>query len=245
MLRSTKKILGYRVQAADDSFGKVGDFYFDDLTWTIRYLVLDTGKWLPGRQVLISPAAIGEADWMTEELAVSLTKKQVEDSPSVRADLPVSRQHEIDLARHFHWVPYWEPTALSMGAGAAVPVHVPAVEKAGQSPQQDPHLRSVKEVTGYHIEATDDKIGHVEDFIVETDDWIIRYMVVDTRNVLPGKKVLVSPTWIERVDWADKRVYVHLTAAQIKGGPEYDPGEPVNREYEIRLYDYYGRPKYW
>lgn len=244
MLRSTKGIIGYRIEAADASFGKVADFTFDDETWTIRYLVVDTGKWLPGRLVLISPAEIGEADWMGEILPVSLTKKQVEDSPGIRSDLPVSRQQEAELAKYYHWVPYWEPTSLSVG-GAAAPVPAAAAPAAEQKSQGDPHLRSVKEVTGYHIEAADGEVGHVEDFITETDDWVIRYMVVDTRNWLPGRKVLVPPVWIEEVDWAAKRVRVDMTTDQVKGSPEFDPAAPVNREYEIRLYDYYGRPKYW
>lgn len=244
MLRSTKGIIGYRIEAADAGFGKVADFYFDDETWTIRYLVVDTGKWLPGRLVLISPAEVGEADWMGEILPVSLTKQQVEDSPGIRSDLPVSRQQEAELAKYYRWVPYWEPASLSVG-GAAAPMPAAGAPPAEQKSQGDPHLRSVKEVTGYHIAAADDDIGHVEDFIAETDGWVIRYMVVDTRNWLPGRKVLVSPGWIERVDWADKRVHVDLTTDQVKASPEFDPGAPVNREYEIRLYDYYGRPKYW
>lgn len=111
--------------------------------------------------------------------------------------------------------------------------------------EADPHLRSTREVIGYHIQANDGGIGHVDDFIAGGEDWVIRYMIVDTRNWLPGRKVLVAPTWVKRVDWAKRDVYVDLSRETIENSPEFDPSAPVNREYELRLYDYYGRPRYW
>jgi len=109
----------------------------------------------------------------------------------------------------------------------------------------DNHLRSVNEVRGYRIQATDNEIGHVEDFIMDDESWAIRYMVVDTLNWLPGRKVLVSPMWITTISWTDRKVAVGMNREQIKDCPEYDPAIPVNREYEEQLYDFYGRPKYW
>jgi sporulation protein YlmC with PRC-barrel domain len=106
-------------------------------------------------------------------------------------------------------------------------------------------LRSLEEVKGYHIQATDGKIGHVEDFIVDDESWEIRYLVVDTRKWLHGKQVLLSPKWIQEIKWLESNVYVDLSREAVRNSPKYDPFSPVNREYEIRLYDYYGRPKYW
>jgi hypothetical protein len=101
----------------------------------------------------------------------------------------------------------------------------------------------VKEVTGYHIEAKDGAIGHVEGFILDDEDWMIRYMVVDTRSWLPGKKVLIAPCLIRSVHWDESKVCLDLSRELVEGGPEYDPSAPVNREYEKRWYDYYGRPE--
>jgi hypothetical protein len=143
------------------------------------------------------------------------------------------------LHEYYSWNPYWT------GAGAtpiAPPVRVP--ETVQESPA-DSHLRSVTEVTGYHIAATDGQIGHAEDFIVEDETWWFRYIVVDTRNWLPGKKVLVSPQWIRKIDWSEHVVEVDLTREQIEASPPYDPTAAVNRRYEEQLYDFYGRPKYW
>jgi hypothetical protein len=108
----------------------------------------------------------------------------------------------------------------------------------------DVHLRSANKVTGYHIEAIDGVIGHIEDFIVDEKTWEIRYMVVDTQNWWPGKKVLVPPQWNDRVSWDDSRVYLDLSRETIKNGPEYHP-ETLDRKYEETLYDHYKRPKYW
>jgi uncharacterized protein YrrD len=237
-----RRLFGYQLTATDGLLGKADDFYFDDYTWTIRYMVADTGTWLPGRQVLISPQSVGEADWAAGILPVSLTMKQVEESPSIGADLPVSRQQEVELAEYFRWAPYW---GAPVGPGVPVPVPRRKPDEDSEETPGDPHLRSVHEVIGYHIQAVDQKIGHVEDFIVDTDAWAIRYMVVDTRNWLPGRKVLVSPGWVESVNWEEKRVHASLTGDAIRNSPEFDPGEPVNRKYESHLYDYYGRPKYW
>jgi hypothetical protein len=73
----------------------------------------------------------------------------------------------------------------------------------------------------------------------------MRYIEVATRNWWPGKKVLVSPAWIERVSWTDSKVYTGLSRGAIKSGPEYDESVAISREYENRLYLHYGRPPYW
>jgi hypothetical protein len=236
MFRSVKSLYGYTIQARDDDIGKVHEFYFDDELWTIRYLVVDTGGWLLGRHVLLSTVAAGQPKWEKQTFPVVLTKEQVEHSPPISTDKPVSRQMEESLHSYYHWVPYW--------SGAGIAVTAAAAEREKREPR-DPHLRSTRQVTGYHLHATDGEIGHVEDFIVEDETWVIRYMVVNTRNWLPGRSVLVSPTWVDRISWAGRLVYLDLDRETIRNSPEFDPSAPVNREYELRLYDYYGRPKYW
>ena len=247
MLRSIKSLSGYKIHAKDGDMGKVYEFFFDDEAWTIRYLVIDTGTWLPGRKVLISPLfAISNPDWKSQTFPVDLTKEQVKNSPEVDVDKPVSRQHQIELHKYYGWPAYWSP-GVAAGAPPVTPVVTQiAKEKATREEEKgDPHLRSTREVTGYHIHATDGEIGHVEDFIVDDESWIIRYMIVDTRNWLPGRKVLVSPAWVKKVSWSDEMVDVDLSRKSIKDSPEYDPSAPINQEYEMRLYDFYGRPKYW
>jgi sporulation protein YlmC with PRC-barrel domain len=236
MLRSIKSLYGYTIQARDGDIGKVQEFYFDDQAWTIRYLVVDTGGWLLGRRVLLSTVAAGQPEWEKRAFPAVLTKEQVEHSPSISADKPVSRQMEEDLHTYYGWTPYWSGAGIAMAEAAA---------EREKREAGDPHLRSTQKVTGYHIQATDGEIGHVEDFVVDDETWVIRYMVVNTRNWLPGKSVLVAPTWVDRISWAGGLVYLDLDRETIKNSPEFDPSAPVNRAYELRLYDYYGRPKYW
>lgn len=240
MLRSLDEITGYGIEARDGELGKVKDFYFDDIRWRIRYVLVDTGDWLPGRRVLIAPASVGEPDWERAVLPVALTREQVETSPGVDVDRPVSRQKEEELMSYYGWEPYWEPVGV-----LAAPPPVPYTPPGGHKVKGDPNLRSADEVAGYHIDASDGEMGKVADFIADTDSWAIRYLVVDTRAWLPGRQVLVAPAWIDEIDWEGRLLRVELTREQIEDSPEYDPEAPVNREYETRLYDYYGRPTYW
>jgi hypothetical protein len=235
MLRTIKDLRGYTIRATDGDVGKVREFYFDDRFWTIRYLVADTGNWLVDRLVLLSPVSLGDPDWEERVFPVSLTREQVEGSPRISTDRPVSRQMEIDLHGYYGWPPYWHAPAYIAAAQT-----IASEERTG-----DPHLRSTREVIGYRIQATDGEMGHVDDFIVEDDIWILRYLVVGTGNWLPGKRVLVSPGWSKEVTWAGRRVSLDLSKDAVQDSPEFDPSVPVNREYEVRLYDYYGRPHYW
>ena len=248
MQYNVKDLKGYAIGATDGDIGKLDDFYFDDEFWTIRYLVAETGNWLLNRKVLISPFALGKADLSRERLNVTLTKKQVEESPSIDTDKPVSRQHEAAYSDYYRYPYYWG------GPYLWGPMTYPRLSDAAQRRNEearaereeanDLHLRSANKVTGYHIEATDGDIGHVEDFIIDGETWEIRYIVVDTQNWWPGKKVLVAPQWIGRVSWNDSKVYVDLSRETIKNGPEFHP-DALNREYEEKLYDHYKRPKYW
>jgi hypothetical protein len=245
------ELQGFTIGATDGDIGRVDAFYFDDTSFTVRHLVVDTGSWLTGRKVLISPMALTAIDWHGKRIKTKLTKSQVEQSPNVDTDQPVSRQQEINYHRYFGYPNYWEgPWLWGLGpypvmtSGGEIRDYERRWEWGDKEPG-DPHLRSSTAVIGYHIEATDGDIGHVEDFLVEDSSWAIRYMVVDTRNWWPGKKVLVSPEWIERVDWSDSKVHVGVTREQIQQSPEHDPLDPVARDYEARLHDHYGRPSYW
>lgn len=245
MLFSLHAIKGYALHTTE-ALGSVKDSLFDDRTWTVRYFVVDTGTWLPGRQVLISPAAAGTPDWDTHTVPTNLTTEQVEQSPPVEEDMPVSRSLEAELAAYYGWIPYWEtPYPLFTGLRPTL-TEDPRAQQPEAAPA-DPTLRSVNEVTGYRVEARDGEIGHVEDFIADTEGvgWRIRYLVVDTRNWLPGRKVLIAPEWIRTLDWGQRHVTTDHRREEIENAPPYDPSAPVNREYEIRLYDYYGRPTYW
>lgn len=248
MLRSLKALRGYTVRAKDDDIGKVHDFYFHDDTWTVRYLVIETGHWLPGRKVLVATHALGKPNWSGFAFPVALTREQVEKSPEVDTDKPVSRQQEDALHKHFGWPLYWVDPGIGAWPGSSPMVPVfdcPEEKEAAAHEKADTRLRSAKEITGYRILASDGALGHVEDLITDDVHWIIRYLVVHMGKVLPAKKVLVSPQWLKEISYPNRQVSVSLTRQKILDCPEFYPGAGVNREYEARIYDYYGRPTYW
>ncbi|MBN1430808.1 MAG: PRC-barrel domain containing protein [Anaerolineae bacterium] len=249
MLRSLKDLCGYTIRATDGEIGKVHDFFFDDSLWTIRYLVVDIGNWVPGRRVLLSPLSIEQPDWHNQSIPVRLTKTEVELGPDVSTDRPVSRQMKGNQYGNIRWLPFWRAGVSGM-PGYVPFIPLPVVKRDRDEAQAseddgDPHLRSMLEVFGYRIQARDGEIGHVEDFIIRDDVWTIYYMIVDTHNWLPGKNVLVALDWIEGISWAEKSVSVDLQRETVEGCPEFDPSTPVNREYDLVLYDYYGKPRYW
>lgn len=253
MLRSFKSFRGYGLSAQDGDIGKVEDLLLDDRDWTLRYLVADTGNWLPGRLVILSPQSLLEPDWQNRVLHVDLTRHQIENGPPIEEDKPVSRRKEESVIAYYGWPAYWIPAGPGSTPGyAGAPGAVAGVEAAsGRRPADAPeadeevHLRSAVELMGYRVQAQDDEIGHVDDFIMDDNEWITRLVVIDTRNWLPGKHVLLSPEWTIGVSWDTRKVRFDLPAEEIKGAPPYDPSEPVNTEDAVKLLDYYGRPQGW
>ena len=220
MLNKARTLKGYKLHSLDGEIGKVKEFYFDDQHWTIRYLVADTGNWLPGRKVLISPHALVAVIAEDQHIAINLTKEQIEDSPSLNKDKPVSRQFQEACCAYYRWPPYWG----GPNTWESHPDIVRDREEWRESQDEkawDPHLRSTRDVSGHHVQATDGEIGHVEDFIIDVETWAIRYLIVGTRNWWPGKKVLVSPQSIKRVSWGEAKVFVNLPRETIKQSPEY------------------------
>jgi hypothetical protein len=213
------QLRGGPVHALDGDIGTIVDFYFDDDTWTIRYLVVDTGKWLPGRLVLIPLWALHAPDWDQARVPVRLTRDQVKNSPNIDVHRPVSRQAEVASLRHYGYPYYWAGPALWGTAPAPViPSTMPLTTAPDAVPPEDArdtHLRSCRQVSGYHIRATDGEIGHVDDFIVDATTWKIEQLLIDTSNWIGGRFVVVPPSLVERVSWAEQVVYVTMSREAV------------------------------
>jgi hypothetical protein len=245
MLIRAKELKGSALKSLDGDIGSASDFYFDDRYWTVRYLVAKPGNWLTGRKVLISPYSLNGVNQAEQEVKVQLTKKQIEDSPSIYTDEPVSIQFEDTFNGYYGYPSYWGGPFMWGGDpyiqqdrtrwGVSVP----------QAKGWDRHLRSIQEVTGYQLRALDGEIGHIYDFIVDDETWAIRYLVVATKNWWPGKKVLISPKWIDDVSWETKEVAISLSREIIKSAPEYSDDSLLTRDYETGLYGHYNRDGYW
>jgi len=245
MLNNAKTLKGYKLDGLDGKIGKVKEFYFDDQHWTIRYLVADTGGWLADRQVLISPYALVTVNKEEKSIAIDLTKKQIADSPTLDSDKPVSRQFEENYHGYYGWPMYW--------SGPSMWGFNPYIDRDRENWRETPHagkswnhhLRSTHDLSGYRIQAKDGEIGHVEDFVIDDETWAIRYLIVGTLNWWPGKWVLISPRWIERVSWGERKVFVNLSRDAIKQSPGYTEETLLTRDYETGLYRHYKRQTYW
>lgn len=258
MLKSLKDLERYTVTATDGDVGTVVNFLFDDERWAIRHLVVETGGFFDEQRVLISPISFRHVDWTTQTFHLALTKDQIKKSPGVQEDRPVSRQHERDYYRYYGYPFYWGSMGGGMGAvGAWGPGYYPALLGSGpgsaalqeqaETDQDtgDIHLRSAKEVRGYHVQGSDDAIGFVEEFIIDNETWEIRYLVVDTSHWWWGRRVLVAPRWASSISWAQRKVFVNLSREAIKSSPSWEPNAIIPHEYEARLHDHYGLPGYW
>lgn len=266
MLIKSKKIRNYKLSGIDGEVGSVKEFYFDDKFWTVRYLVANTGGWLSNRQVLISPYFLKNVDHDSELIYVDLTKSQIENSPSLEQDVPVSRQYEESYYNYYGTPLYWDGpnmwganpiilrdreiwkgTAGNQTGGTNTNLTNsgnPVSTDSGTS--RESNLRSSNDVIGNKIHATDeDKLGHVDDFIIDDETWAVRYLLINTGNLFTGKKVLISPEWMDHISWEDSKVYINLTKEAIKQSPEYSEESELTRDYESSLFGYYKKTPYW
>lgn len=245
MLNKAKTLNGYSLNSLDGEIGKVKEFYFDDQYWTIRYLVADTGHWLTGRQVLLSPYALVAVIKEQHDITINLTKKQIESSPSLSSHKPVSKQFEMSYFGYYGYPMYWSGSYM-WGAYPNIQRTQELTEELNREEKSwDSHLRSTDEVSGYHIQATDGEIGHIEDFIIDDETWTIRYLIINTANWWSGKKLLLSPQWIDRVSWDESKVFVNHSRETIKRSPEYTDESLLTLDYETKLHLHYNRQGYW
>jgi len=256
MLIKAKDLRGYSLLCLDGEIGKVEEFYFDDHHWTIRYLIAETGGWLTGWQVLISPYAMTTVNKEEQNISINLTKKQIEESPLLESDKPVSRQYEESYYGYYGWPLYWGGADMwglspyiESGLNSRTAGHTANNKNRSSDLHSkhswDPNLRSTKAVSGYGIHAADGEIGHVDDFIIDDETWAIRYLVIDTQNWWPGKKILIAPSWISSISWEESKVVINLPRETIKLSPEYTDESLLTRDYENSLHMHYNRRGYW
>ncbi|MBK5271923.1 MAG: PRC-barrel domain-containing protein [Bacteroidia bacterium] len=225
-------LIGYNLEATDGEIGKVKEFYFDDKTWEIRYLIVKTGNWLTGRKVLISPQALLVPDWGKEVFPINLSKEQIKNSPDIDTDKPISRRQEIKLYGHYPWRSYWGSGFYAGGFGGYINSDLVIDERIAkdvdftdQQSDDDPHLRSTERVSGYHIHATDGDIGHVKDFIIDDQTWQVTDLVIDTHNWIGGKKVLIPVRHVKDIQWDNFKIITDISIAFIKDCPLFNESE--------------------
>ena len=245
MLIKAKTLHGYKLECTNGEIGTVKEFVFDDKHWTIRYLVAETGNWLMDRQVLISPHALVSIDKETKHIATNLTVSQIEESPSLYNDVPISRQFESTYHDYYGFPTYWNGPYM-WGTSPAILKNNASFKAALQGDKDlEPGLHSTYDVEGRRIHATDGEFGHIVDFIIDDEYWAIRYLIVDTINWWPSPNMLISPKWIDNIGMDDFKVYVNVKSETVKHAPEYKADAELTREYEESLHDHYGFDNYW
>ena len=240
MFNSFRDLRGFRIRAADEPEGSVNDLYFDDEEWCVRYFVADLGFWVFGHQGLIGVRAVGKPDLRQREIPVKLTAEDIRDASRPAVNSPVSEQERrANLAASYDWPP------LLLGAsGSYTPAmaerQIREVHRADGGGSGaftgSSHLRSMKELIGYHVAARDGEIGTVDDFLINPLDWKLRYYVIDTGHWLPGRKVVLATEWTTHVDWPNRRVVVDVTRHQIESSPPPEEVGGLTRSVEERLY---------
>ncbi len=235
--RRLKKLSDYTLHADDGDIGHLRQVFFDDRDWRVRYLVVHTGSWLLGRDVLLIPETVTKIDDDKRRIDVELTQQQIEEAPPTSSQLTVSRHYEQELYRHYDWRPYWDEDLLLGLRGTVDPL---ADSVQGQEPV-NPYLRSSNEVVGYTLNGADGDLGEVSDFVIEAPGWRIRYLDIATGGWLFGRHILMACAWLEDIKWSDLKVTTVLAREAIESAPSYDTGEIISREYELALYKHYGK----
>lgn len=248
MFRTASQLHGLVVSAVDGEIGEVDSLLFDDVHWVVRHLVVDTGRWLPGRQVLIAPASVQSIEDDPARIGIGLTREKIEKSPGVETDRPVSRQKELELARYYGYTPYGGIDGVVSGAYYPPAVPVPPLEGRGGAASDpaasraddvptygDPHLRSTRAVKGYHIEATDEAIGHIETFVVDDRTWTITHIFLDTSNWPGGHTHIIPTAWIARIDWSTMKAFLSVPAAAVRNRPEVETSTAIRADLEPLL----------
>lgn len=255
MFNSISHLAGAHAHAVDASLGPIRDALFDDRRWAIRYLVVNARAWLAEREVLISPYSVKQPLGHERRVQVALTRRQVAASPDVGTELPITRQQERALLRHYHYPEYWHGDGLwplrSMPAPELTPLRFTALRAPrsaapGEEAVAALPLRSAGELFDFEVHMEGGTLGQVQDVVFDDENWLIRYLVVDTRGWWPlGRKVLVALHWVDRIDWARQRLHVTLTRDQVRASPDYQDVASIHRGYEVKLHANYLRAGYW
>jgi len=248
MLRRLNDLEHWAVLSSDGhDLGTIQDFYFDDQRWTVRYVVVKTGRWFTGRTVMLSPMSLDRVQWEQGVVVFALTREQIESAPDADTAMPLSRRWEAAYAAHYAIPYYWSGTGIwgdwPTPAEARLAVRAPAPAQPGNDAE---HLRSVRVVTGFHLHAVDGEIGHIDDCVVDDRTWTIRFLLIDTSNWLGGRAVLIAPERAQRIEWPTQLVHVDLSRDQVVNSREYDPAADIAGVYRIDLAHAEDRPiRHW
>jgi hypothetical protein len=253
MFQSVKKMTGLNIKALNGDIGSVDQLFFDDHSWAIRYLVVSIGSLLNNRKVLISPAALDGISG--HELFVEASIDQIRNSPDIDTEKPISRQKEEELHDYYAWSYYWGYPLYYNSLGTELYPNIQYTDmfinkaldenKQKNQTEEENHLRTTREVIGYSVQTKNGEFGYVDDFIVDSDEWVIRYLVLNTGDFLPSRKILTGAHWVKDISWDNRAVSFDIDINTLRNGPTYDSSVLLSRDFERRVYQYYEKTPYW
>ena len=242
MQHTVKSLTGFKMNATDGEMGEVKELYFDDENWAVRYLIVETGNWFSNKKVLISPQALLTPDWSNKNFPINLTKDQIKNSPDIDTARPVSHRQQIEMYGHYAWERYGG-SGFYAGGSAAVMNLPPVIDEEiikendpdRNHDDDDPHLRSTEKVSGYFIHATDGDIGHINDFMIESDTWKITNIIIDTHNWIGGKKILIPVRHVKEIQWDNFKIIVDVSKEYLNDCDVFTDGSFVFPENMFEL----------
>lgn len=251
MFKNLLDIKGFNLKGPNGNIGTCQDALFDDQAWTVRYVDVDTGGWLSERRVLLSPISLGAPSWEKGEIYTELTGDQIESSPKLDSQSPISKEWEDSFFK-FHGWPYYG-VGMHMWGLTHYPDESELKKIHSASPTSDIHkntnqtIRSASELREYEVSARDGEVGRIKDFVFDTETWAIRYLVIENHSFLQRKKTIVSPFWVSHIDWMERACVIDLNRAEIECSPqpEGESNDYLDREFEMKLHNHYQRPSYW
>lgn len=240
MKRSLKTITDFKLHTKDNTSGKVKDLLFDEKLWIIRYIEADFGNLFTSKRVLIPKAFWENPDWKNEEMTLPITDAEIDKCPDIEKHRPVSREYEAELHKYYRVNPYWPTANLGLAGGFYPPRPIAIPNKVVEEKDINTVLRSFDEIRGYELQALDGKIGHIDDLLVDVDDWQLIYVIVDTSNWhFWSKKVMVPVFSLHNINYVNREVTIDMSTETIKNAPDYNPSDPLTREQEEGIYDFF------
>ncbi|MCM3399368.1 MULTISPECIES: PRC-barrel domain-containing protein [Oceanobacillus] len=244
MMRLTSQLKQFNIHATDGELGKIKDFYFDDRNWEIRYAIVDTRKWLPGRKVLLSPNSFIEVDETNESVNVEFDKLMIRNSPPVPENEDLTKDKENHLIDYFGWnsytdnaLPHAERGLLGtfpiIGLENERPPEEPHLNRNGRYHEHDNYLRSEEETNDFKVHAKDGKIGRIVDMIYDTSQWIIEYIVVrSSKSIVENEFYIFHTRQINTVDWFEKDLYINDSLEGILNNKPFQQKEEILVSFE-------------
>lgn len=237
MLIQAGDLWKFSLSTVDGRVGRVQDLQIDDRRWTVSDIVVGLGHWLTDWRVIVNPASVVGIDETNRSLRLALTSDEVAQAPGLATHPSVSLQHSVPPYEYLG-IPLMVGELEAVDHGFAV-----ALLESGQGVARvDRHLRSMRELTHYRIEADGETAAFVEDWILDSRDWSVRYVVVRVAVGSSRRHVLLPVEWLGAISWTARAVYAGLAADIITQAPEYRPDHLPDRDYEARLSGWYREP---